>query len=460
MKLYNSMSRQIEEFLPLNEGQVSMYTCGPTVYDYATIGNFRTYTTSDLLSRVLAFNGYKVKAVMNFTDVGHLTGDNAGMADEGVDRIEAAAEKEGKTAKDITDFYIKAFLTDYEKLNLLKPYKFTRATEYIKQQIELIEVLESKGFTYKIDDGVYFDTSKAKDYGKLAGTDIDAIKEGARIEPNPQKKNPTDFALWKLSNIEEHRWQEWDSPWGLGFPGWHLECSAMIKAELGDTIDIHVGGEDLKMIHHPNEIAQSECAWGKDFVKYWVHGTFLQVDGGRMGKSLGNGYTVSDIVKRGFDPMALRYFYMSSHYRGKSNFTWEGMESAQNALRKLYEIVNGYEDSNGTVDENYYVKFISTINEDLSMPKALAVTWDLLKADLPEGVKIVTLLKFDEVLGLDLENHVGYDIPEDILNMAKSRLAYRKAGIWDKADLLRKQIEKLGYVVEDTPQGPKVKRKV
>ncbi|HLB52024.1 cysteine--tRNA ligase [candidate division WWE3 bacterium RIFCSPHIGHO2_12_FULL_38_15] len=461
-KLYNSMSKSLEDFEPINPNLVTIYFCGPTVYDFATIGNFKTYTLGDVLVRALKFNGFKVKYIMNLTDVGHLTGDNLGDADLGEDRIELAAEKEGRSARDIANFYIEQFLREYEKLNLIKPLKFIRATDYINPMIELIKVLERKGFTYKINDGIYFDTSKYSKYGELSGLTAESIMEGARVEPNPLKKNPNDFALWKFSPQDKIRWQEWDSPWGKGFPGWHIECSAMILKELGETIDVHGGGEDLKMIHHQNEIAQSECSSGKQFVKYWVHGAHLQVDGGRMGKSLGNAYTVSDIESKSFDPLSLRYFYLSAHYRSKLNFTWEALQNAQNSVKKLYDIIGSYEEGGeGRIEEPFLFKFVEAINDDLNMPKALAVAWDLLKSDFPESSKIMTLLKFDEVFGFKLENHVGYEIPQKVQDLAKMRNEYRKAGIWDKADQIRKEVEALGFVIEDKPNGQfKIKRKL
>jgi len=462
IRIYNSLSKQVEDFKPIRPDTVLMYLCGPTVYDYVTIGNFRTYTLGDIVNRVFAFNGFKVKYVMNYTDVGHLTGDNLGDADTGDDRLESAADKEGRSAREIADYYINDFLKAYDRLNLLRPYKFTRATEYIHEQIDLVRVLERLGFTYKTSDGIYFDTAKFEEYGALSGLSAESIKEGARVEPNPEKKNPTDFALWKFSPTDKKRWQEWDSPWGIGFPGWHLECSAMSMKELGETIDVHLGGEDLRMIHHQNEIAQSECATGKTFVNYWMHGAFLQIDGGRMGKSLGNAYTVLDIENKGYDPMALRYFYLSAHYRSTLNFTWDALLGAQNSLHKLYDILSGYKESeDASPSERHLSLFIQSINNDFNLPEALAVLWDMLKSNLPEPVKIATALRMDAVLGLNLENFVGYEIPQEVHDLAKSRSEYRKNGIWDKADMLRRQIAEKGYIVEDIPDGKyKLKRKM
>jgi len=459
MRLYNSIYKKVVDFKPLNPDIVTMYSCGPTVYKEAHIGNFRTYTLSDLVYRALKFNGYNVKFIMNLTDVGHLVGDS----DEGEDKIEKSAREEGRSAKDIADFYTEKFLVDYDRLNLTRPNKFTKATEYIDNQIALIKILEEKGYTYKTSDGIYYDTSKFDNYGQLSGLRADNVKEGARVEINPEKRNPTDFALWKFSNKDkgEKRQQEWMSPWGLGFPGWHIECSAMCLAELGDTIDIHIGAEDLKMVHHQNEIAQSEAATDKKFVKYWVHGGFLTIDDATMSKSIGNISTVSDVITEGYDPLALRYFYMTSHYRGPLNFSWNGVKSAQNSLFKLYEIVEALkEKSDAILSEKHMNRFNEAIDNDLNMPKALAVMWDLIKSDLNEPVKVATLLKMDQIFGFDIHKHVGFEIPENVLNLAKSRAEYRKNGIWDKADVIRKQIAESGYLLEDTDEGQyKIKKK-
>jgi cysteinyl-tRNA synthetase len=462
MRIYNSLSRKIEEFKPQHEDLVTMYCCGPTVYMYTTIGNFRTYFLADLVDRTLIFNGYKVHYIMNITDVGHLSGDNDGDPDRGADKMEKSAEKEGKSAKEIAEFYTKDFLRQYDKLNLKKPIKFTKATEYIDKQIQLVGTLEDKGYSYRTSDGIYFDTARFKDYGKLSGLSIENIKEGARVEINPEKRNPTDFALWKFSPSEVRRQQEWDSPWGRGYPGWHLECSAMSLAELGESIDIHLGGEDLKMIHHQNELAQSECATGKEFVKYWIHGAFMQVEGGRMGKSLGNAYTLTDLEEKGFDPMVLRYFYMMAHYRSPLNFTWEALQNAQNSLKKLYDLVSGLKpEKDGKVSEKYLARFKEKVNDDINMPEALAVMWEMLKNSISEASKLATVVKMDEILGLRLDEKIGYEIPQKIMDLARTRIEYRKNGIWDKADVLRRQISDAGFVVEDLPDGTfKVKKRL
>jgi cysteinyl-tRNA synthetase len=398
---------------------------------------------------------------MNITDVGHLTGDNLGDADAGADRLEIAADREGKSATDIASFYTSHFKTDYDKLNILKPEKFTVASAYIKQMQSMIKTLEAKGFAYRLSDGLYFDTSKLESYGKLAGTKPEFVEEGASAQVNPDKKNPTDFALWRTSPDDKMRWQEWDSPWGRGFPGWHIECSAMAIDELGETIDIHVGGEDHKMIHHPNEIAQSESATGKPFANYWVHPAFLKVDKGRMGKSVGNTFILDDVEAKGFTAADLRYFYTTAHYRSKQNFTWEALQNASNALKKLYDLVEGYqEDPDSQLATEYLNHFESAINDDVNIPQAVAVMWEMLKSEIPEGSKLKTLDRFDEVLGLEIAEHIGYEISQDILDMASLRWEYRKQGIWDKADMLRRQLDEKGFVIDDGANDYKIRRKV
>lgn len=457
--------------MPISPPNVGMYTCGPTVYDYATIGNFRTYFLSDLLLRTLKFADYKVKFIMNLTDVGHLSGDNQGDADTGEDRIEKAAKREGKTAWDVAKFYTEVFLKDFEKLNLIRPELFAKATDHIKEQIDLVKKLEVSGLTYKTSDGVYFDTVKfenstGKKYGELST--LDTIKEGARVEPNPEKKNPRDFALWKFSPKGVKRDMEWESPWGMGFPGWHIECSAMSMKYLGESFDIHVGGEDLRSTHHPNEIAQAEGATGKLLVKCWIHGAFLLVDGGRMGKSLGNVYTVGDIEDKGFDPLTLRYFYLTGHYRTPINFTWKALEAAQTALWRLYDQVLLLKNSSRTVlspekggkVERFRNDFRSAIFDDLNSPRALSVVWEMLKSNIPSEDKYDLLMSFDEVLGLRFAfvKPPNVKAPQQVQRLLEKREALRKAGKFSEADIIRKQIESLGFVLEDSADGVKLKR--
>jgi cysteinyl-tRNA synthetase len=459
MKLYNTLSRSVEEFKPLNPPKVGMYTCGPTVYDYAHIGNFRTYTTADLLLRTLKFNNYDVDYVMNITDVGHLTGDNSGDADTGEDRMEKSAKREGKSAWDIAKFYTDAFLKDYERLHLTPPNVLAKATEHIKEQIELVQTLEKKGFTYKTSDGIYFDTSKFPDYGKLSN--LDQIKEGARVEVNPEKKDPRDFALWKFSPENEKRQMEWDSPWGKGFPGWHIECSAMSMKYLGESFDIHVGGIDLSSTHHPNEIAQSEAATGKPFVQFWVHGAFMLVDGKRMSKSLGNNYKVEDIVRNGYSPLSLRYVYMQTHYRQEMNFTWDGIKAADHALQRISDIASTWDKPHGACVE-HEKKFAQAIADDLNIPQALAVLWEVIRSDYPSAAKAATVQKFDEVFGFGLsqgQRLVNNDtIPDEIQKLVKQREHFRKNKQFDEADNLRTKIKKMGYDINDAEKGTVVRK--
>ncbi len=472
MKIYNSLSRKIEEVVPREAGKIGMYTCGPTVYSTPTIGNFRTYTLADLLVRSLKFGGFEVKHVMNLTDVGHLTGDNDGDADLGEDRLEKASKKEGKTAWEIAAAYSHEFMQHMKLLNIVPADIICKATDHIPEQIEMIKKLEARGFTYKITDGIYFDTVKFESMGFKYGelSTLDQIKFGARLEPDPEKKNPRDFALWKSSPIpskgsgQVRRQMEWDSPWGIGFPGWHIECSAMSTKYLGDQFDIHVGGEDLRSTHHPNEIAQAEGATGKrPFVATWVHGAFLLVDSGRMGKSLGNAYTVTDISAKGFDPLALRYFYMTGHYRRQINFTWDALKASATALTKLREIYqSALKDQTDRTTlssekevkiERFQTEFQDALENDLNLPEALSTVWEIAKSNISNYDKVDLLNHFDTVLGLNLskEGSVQVDdkIPEQVEKLIEQREVVRKMRNYSEADKIRLDIEKLGYRVED-----------
>jgi len=461
--LTNSLSRKKEKFVALKSPNVGIYSCGPTVYDYTHIGHLRRYVGDDILKRVLELNDYKVKHVMNVTDVGHLTSD----ADTGEDKVEKAAKKLGKSAWDIAKFFEKQFFASTKALNIKKPDIVSRATEHIPDQIELIKKLEEKGFTYKTDDGIYFDTSKLTDYGKLGG-EKKGIKPGARVDV-AGKKNPTDFALWKFSSKDKKRQMEWDSPWGIGFPGWHIECSAMSMKYLGETFDIHTGGIDHLPIHHPNEIAQSETATGKPFARFWLHHEFLQVDGRKMSKSLGNLYTIDDVKKKGFDFLSLRYLYLTAHYRDPLNFTWESLGSAQNALNKLRSQVSSAKDQKKRTAlspekqaklDDYRKKFVAAINDDLNTPQALAVLWKMMKSNIPSGDKYDLALSFDEVFGLNLSEIVEekLSVPDNIKKLVNEREALRKEKKFKEADKIRKEILDKGYVIKDLPEGPKIKR--
>lgn len=476
MKLYNSLTRQIEEFKPLDpQGKtVGIYTCGPTVYFYPHIGNWRTFLLGDLVVRTLSFMGYAPRYLMNITDVGHLTGDNQGDSSAGEDRLEKAALKEGKTAWDVAAYYTQNFLSGYEKLHLSWPldHQFCKATDHIPEQIAMIQKIEEHGFTYSIGDGVYFDVGayeKAGNaYGLMSNIHIDASQ--ARIAENMSKKDPRDFALWKFSPKGEKRQMEWESPWGVGFPGWHIECSAMSTKYLGDQFDIHLGGEDHKSTHHPNEIAQSEASTGKKpFVAYWMHGAFLQVDGGRMGKSLGNAFTLEDIEQRGFDAMSLRYFYMTGHYRKPLNFTFEALESAQKTLQRLYSAVASYRaESDVTsmdatfVENRYYQAFKNALSEDLNMPQALAVLWEVVgDVKLSVSTKLALISSFDSVLGFDfIREPIEETIPEAILELVKQRDELRMQKKWTESDIVRAEVEKRGYMIKDSEHGAIVSKRI
>ena len=451
LKLYNTLSRKKERFIPINKKNVGIYTCGPTVYWYQHIGNLRSYIFSDILKRVLMYNNYKVKQIMNVTDVGHLTSD----ADSGDDKIEKAAKKEGKKAEDISNYYLKVFRDDFKKLNIIEPNKWTKATGHIKEQIELIKKLEKKGYTYKTKDGIYFNSSKLKDYGKLARLDIKGLQEGKRINLG-EKKNKTDFALWKFSEKPGERQQEWKSPWGVGFPGWHIECSAMSMKYLGETFDIHTGGIDHIPIHHTNEIAQSEAVTGEKFVNYWMHGNFLTFKGEKVSKSKGGLYTISELEEKGFSPLEYRYLCLTTHYRKPLNFTLENLESARNSYQRLKNIISEIKDDK-KINEVYLKKFEKDINYDLNMPNALAELWDFIRDKKAKG-KYQTIKNMDEVFGLDLLKKEKVEISKKVKELIKEREKARKEKDWKKADELRDKIKKQGYSLDDTKKGAVVKK--
>ena len=456
MKLYNTLTRKKEDFKPIKKPQVNMYSCGPTVYWYQHIGNLRTYIFSDLLKRVLQYNGFKIKQVMNVTDVGHLTSD----ADTGEDKMEKAAKKEGKKASEIANHYLKIFKQDFKKLNINEPDIWSKATEHVKEQINLIKKLEEKGYTYKTEDGIYFDTSKFKSYAKFAKLNIKALEAGKRIDIG-EKKNKTDFALWKFSNKKEKRQQEWGSPWGIGFPGWHLECSAMSMKYLGNHFDIHTGGEDHIPVHHTNEIAQSEAATGKKFVNYWIHGAFLLSKGEKVSKSKGGLFTISELEEKGVDPLSYRYLCLTTKYRMPLNFTLNALESAQCSLNKLkdrIEKIKQEKTSKGTT-KSYEKTFLEHINNDLNIPGALALVWEVIKTEkLGSKQKLELIKKFDEILGLDLTKTKQDKIPIELKELLNQREKARKNKEWDKADKLRESIKAKGFVIEDSPKGPILKR--
>jgi cysteinyl-tRNA synthetase len=456
IKLYNTLTRKKEIFKPLKDKEVGLYTCGPTVYWFAHIGNLRTFIFEDILKRVLEYNDFKVKHVMNITDVGHLTSD----ADTGEDKMEKGAKREKKTAWEIADFYTKVFKEDLKNLNIESPDIWTRATDYIKEQIELIEILEKKGFTYKISDGIYFDSSKIKDYGKLAGKKPKKIKGGVRVKMTSGKRNPTDFALWKFTPPGVKRQMEWDSPWGKGFPGWHTECVVMSAKHLGIPFDIHTGGIDHIPIHHTNEIAQAEAAFCQNLANFWLHGEFLVSKEGKMAKSKGNITILKDLIEKEINPLAYRYLCLTTHYRSKLTFSFSSLKSAQNALNNLYqkiaEITKERKESSKII-KDYKEKFLNFINDDLDTPKALALMWNVLKSEkITNNEKYNILLDFDKVFGLKLSGIKKKEIPVEIKKLAKEREEMRKEGNWPESDKIRKKIKEFGYSIEDTKDGPKI----
>ena len=456
--LYNTLSRQKEAFQPLNRDYVGLYTCGPTVYNHAHIGNLRTYIFEDILKRVLLYNGFTVKHVMNITDVGHLTGDR----DMGEDKMETGARREGKSAWDIAAFYTEAFKKDIKRLNILEPDIWCRATDTIPEQIGLVRMLEQRGYTYRISDGIYFDTSKFKDYARLSNQNLEALQEGARVEKNPEKRNPTDFALWKFSPPKVHRQMEWDSPWGVGFPGWHIECSAMSMKFLGTHLDIHCGGVDHIDVHHTNEIAQSEAATGEKFFNFWMHGAFLNIYGGKkMAKSAGNFLTLdSTFLQQGLDPLVFRFAAFLTHYRKPMEYSDESIEAARNGLQHVHNQVRQLRRAHpqkGTIQPQYQEKLLEAINDDLNMPRAMAVVQETFKAKVSGADKLATVFDFDRVLGLNLAQVDQEDtLPEEIRNLVDQRRKARQEKDWNSSDRLRDQIQALGYVVQDTKDGMKV----
>lgn len=455
LKIYNTLTRKLEEFQPLKERRVSMYTCGPTVYDYAHIGNLRAYIFEDVLRRVLNYNGYQVTHAMNITDVGHLVGDT----DFTEDKMELGAKREGKHPLEIARMYEQYFFEDLKKLNILLPHKLLRATDSIAEQIEIIKLLEKKGYTYKDELAIYFDTSKLSDYGKLAGQKLADKKTGAREEVvvDTKKRNPADFVLWFfLAGRYKHHTLHWPSPWGEGFPGWHIECSAISRKLLGQPFDIHTGGVDHIGTHHTNEMAQSEAAFDTPLARYWLHGEFLLINDGRMGKSEKNFLRLQDIADRGFSPLSYRYLVLSAHWRSKLNFTWESLKAAQSGLYNLYEKISGLQGTPSVAGcADYLRAFEEEINNDLDMPRALSLIWRLIKSDNEDKLKLSTLVQFDRVLGLSLVEGARErkKIPQEVKEASKQRDELRNQEDFEKADEIRKQIEEQGYTVSDTTQG-------
>jgi cysteinyl-tRNA synthetase len=454
LRLYDTYTRSVRDFQPLHPPEVGLYSCGPTVYDYAHIGNLRTYIFVDLLRRALLFNGYAVKHVMNITDVGHLVSD----ADTGEDKMEVGQRRTGQSAWEIAECYTQAFQDDLVYLNILEPTIWCRATDHLAEQIALIECIAAKGFTYRTADGLYFDTSRLPDYGYLARLDVTGLQAGARVEMG-EKRNITDFALWKFSPSDRQRQMEWDSPWGKGFPGWHIECSAMSAKYLGTFFDIHCGGEDHITVHHTNEIAQTQACYGTRLANFWLHGYFLQMDEARMSKSAGDFVRLQTLIDRGYDPIVYRFFCLSAHYRTQLSFTWRGLDGAATALNRLCALAHAWGQP-GTIDEDYVGRFAAQLDDDLNLPRAVAVMWDLAKSDLPDAAKKATLLQFDRILGLGLAGWRPAEtiVPDNIWQLVQQRQQARAAKQWQIADQLRGQISAAGYEVDDTPQGPHVHR--
>lgn len=453
LELYDTYTRSKRAFTPLHPPTVGLYTCGPTVYDYAHIGNLRTYLFEDVLRRVLELHGYVVRHVMNITDVGHLTSD----ADTGEDRMEKGSRREGKSAWELADQYTAEFKSDLERLNILEPTVWCRATDHIAEQVAFIQCIESKGFTYRTADGIYFDTTKLDDYGYLARLDVEGLRAGARVDV-ADKRAPTDFALWKFSPPHQRRQMEWDSPWGVGFPGWHIECSAMAAKYLGPYFDIHCGGEDHPPVHHSNEIAQTQACHGTRLANFWLHGAFLQVDRERMAKSAGGFVRVATLIERGIDPMAYRYLCLGAHYRTRLAFTWESLDGAARALERLRSAAFEWGPPD-TIDEGSVERFTRAVSDDLNTPQALAVAWEVTKSGLAPAVKKATLLHFDSVFALGLADWEppAIVVPEHVRQMMEDRERARAARRWDEADTLREQVAAAGFEIEDTRDGPRIR---
>jgi len=448
-KLFNTLSRQVETFTPQVPGKVTMYTCGPTVYGYAHLGNIRTFTFEDVLIKTLRHLGYEVNRVMNITDVGHLTSD----ADSGEDKLEVGAKRDGITAWDVAKRYTGYFLDDLHTLNLEIPQQLIRATDKIEEQIALVHLLEQKGFTYVTSDGVYFDSTKLIDYGKLAHLDIQGLQAGTRIDIG-EKRHATDFALWKFSPQNSHRDMEWESSWGKGFPGWHLECSAIIHASLGTTIDIHCGGVDHIPVHHTNEIAQSETAYEAPLAHYWCHADFLLVDGGKMSKSLGNLYTVKDLEQANIDPIAFKLFAYTASYRSKLNFTWDGLEVAHRTLQRLRRAYHAEGKGSDEDSTPFKESFIAALADDLNTAQALAVVWKAMDAPLTQATRQAFLTDVDTIFSLNLtQEPAPFLVPDHIHQLVETRSKAREAKDWSQADMLRQQIEGAGFTLSDTPNG-------
>lgn len=456
MRLYNTLTRNKDEFRPIEGDTVKIYTCGPTVYQYAHIGNLRAYLFMDSLRRTLMFNGYKLKHVMNITDVGHLVSD----ADEGEDKMEKSAREQKRTPLEIAAYYTDIFMKDISRLNIDIPEVIAKATDNIDEMIDFVDKLVDKGYGYETTDGIYFDIGKFEGYGKLSRMNFDKQQAGARVEINSEKRHPADFALWKKA--EKERLQQWESPWGMGYPGWHIECSAMGLKYLGETFDIHTGGVDHIPIHHENEIAQSEALLDHKAVNFWLHSEFLLVDGGKMSKSLGNCYTLSDLEKRGYSPLCYRYFCLNAHYRSKLNFTFAGLDSAKTSLENLITAVHshrgGTDEVEDSVLEGFRNEFVNAINDDLNIPKALGTVWSMARYPHKSDRIFKLILETDKILGLDLHKELPsatFELDDEIDALIMARHAARKARNFEEADSIRDTLSSKGITLEDMPGGVK-----
>ena len=443
LRIYNTLTRQKEDFVPIHEGKAYMYSCGPTVYNYAHIGNLRTYIFMDLFRRTLKYDGYKLKGVM---------------------KMQNASPANKKTPWEIAAYYTDVFFTDLKKLNIGKPEIIAKATDHIQEMIDYVQKLVDKGYGYEIDDGIYFDIGKFPGYGKLSRLSLEDQQAGARVEVNSQKRHPADFALWKKAEPEHI--MQWQSPWGMGYPGWHIECSAMSLKYLGMPFDIHTGGVDHIPVHHENEIAQNEALTGKKSVNYWVHGEFMLVNNGKMSKSLGNTYRISDLEERGYNALDFRYFCLNTHYRKKLNFTFEGLDAAKAAYSRLLALVYKHktapESGDTALADKYVEQFKQAVDDDLNVPLALGILWTMMK-EKPAKELFTAALEFDKVLGLDLdkaqapkEEEQKTEVPQEVIALCEERKAAKAAKDWAKADKLRADIAAMGYTVVDTKEGYKV----
>jgi len=462
LKFFNTLTRKKDDFKPLDGNTVRIYSCGPTVYNYAHIGNLRTYIFMDLLRRTLRFGGYDLKHVMNITDVGHLVSDG----DEGEDKMAKTAREQKKTPLEIAAYYTGVFLKDIDRLHIERPEIIAKATEHIQEMIDFVVALDGKGYAYETSDGIYYDIEKFPRYGMLSGISLEDQQAGARVEVNSEKKHPADFALWKKAP-KEHIMQ-WESPWGVGYPGWHIECSAMGLKYLGEEFDIHTGGVDHIPIHHENEIAQTCGLLGHPAARFWLHGEFMLVNNGKMSKSLGNTYTIDQLIEKGYDPLDFRYFCLNAHYRSKLNFTFEGMDSAKKSLKNLRNAVQKHKGAEGKADADVLKKleadFSEAVCDDLNIPKALGLVWNMARLETKSDEVYRLILKCDDILSLSLDKVVEEkeeeaDVDPEILALIEQRTAAKKAKNYAEADAIRAKLLEMGILLEDTPSGVKFRRK-